>query len=61
MLVDVRFSDEMLKRYLKEGIIHEKDEYEEKLATLKMYEGNRHYFFSITPNWFSPVTMTLLW
>lgn len=49
MLVAVRFSDEMLKRYLKEGIINEKDEYEEKLATLKMYEGKEHYFLSITP------------
>jgi hypothetical protein len=49
MLVAVRFSGEMLQKYIEEGMVNEIDTYEEKLATLKLYEGKRHYFFSITP------------
>ncbi|WP_321421372.1 hypothetical protein [uncultured Methanobacterium sp.] len=49
MLVAVRFSDGMLQRYIEEGMVKEIGKYEEKLASLKMYEGNSHYFFSVTP------------
>jgi hypothetical protein len=49
MLVAVRFSDGMLQKYIEEGMVKEIGEYEEKLATLKMYESNSHYFFSVTP------------
>jgi hypothetical protein len=34
---------------MEEGIVKEIAKCEEKLATLKMYDGNSHYFFSITP------------
>lgn len=49
MLVAVRFSGEMLQSYINEGMVNEIDTHEKELATIKMYVGKRHYFFSITP------------